>query len=109
MYTSDVLAQKLVNIRVFFTIFHILKFSLIFMNIQIQKSDHVIKCLYLCFNLVPRLVVWTAKQLQYGCFCRFTPVQENSIIECHVNHAFKHSQIKLFPGDNFLGPCQGSQ
>ena len=26
---------------------------------------------------------------------------------CHGAHAFKHSQNKFFPGDNFLGACLG--
>ena len=29
-------------------------------------------------------------------FCRYTPIKENSIMDCRGNHAFKHSQNKVF-------------
>ena len=89
----------------FFTIFPNLKVLINIHEYSNQKiciSDHVIKDLWYCFNLVPRLVV-TEKQLVCGCFCRFTPILENNIMGCHGNHAFKHSQNIFFLGTLFWG------
>ena len=61
------------------------------------------KRIYLSFNLVPRFVVWTEKQLRYDCLCRYTPIQETSIMGCHGNHAFKHRQNIFFLGNKYLG------
>ena len=66
---DDGFGLKSVIYGVFFMIFpSFLRFSLIFMNMQIRSfciSGHGMKGICLTFSLVPRLVVYDKDQLRY--------------------------------------------